>query len=195
MENTRVTNETIEKYFNCLVDLKNILSYTDRISMDNFCAKNNLSKSLPQILKKGGIIKCNAKGRYSQWEWTSIEPTRQMALKCVQMLGEYNPPRKKNTVKISYAAKKFNVTERTIQLWCNAENVNKIGNEYQLTKDLLDKWLLEKGEIVKEKIETRGGSRQNSGRKTKEVELQSIIKNKNVKINLFWGLFSFNFNL
>ena len=95
MENNRVSPETIDKYYDCLVELKNLLSYTSRISLDGFCKRKNLSKSFSQVLSKGGIIKCTVKGKYSEWEWTSIDPTKQMALKAIQMLSEYNPPRKR----------------------------------------------------------------------------------------------------
>jgi hypothetical protein len=145
MENNRVSTETIEKYYDCLVELKNLLSYTSRISLDDFCKRKNLSKSVPQVLSKGGIIKCITKGRYSEWQWTSIDPTKQMALKTIQMLGEYNPPRKKQP--------------------------------------------------IKKHVETRGGARPNSGRKTKQQEVQNILENKKIKVVLFWGLFTFYFNV
>jgi hypothetical protein len=87
--------ESIEKYYNCLVELHKVLNYTNRISLDDFCIKNNISKNLPRVLQKVGIIKYTLRGKYSQWEWTSIEPTKQMAVKSIQMLGIMNPPRKK----------------------------------------------------------------------------------------------------
>tara|TARA_R110000782_G_scaffold36199_1_gene86251 strand:- start:10 stop:459 length:450 start_codon:yes stop_codon:yes gene_type:complete len=93
MEKNRVKEASIQKYFNALVDLKNVLSYTNRISLNHFCEKNQLSKNLPRVLQKGGIIKCIVKGKYSQWEWTTIEPNKHMAVKSIQMLGILNPPR------------------------------------------------------------------------------------------------------
>lgn len=145
MENNRVSVETIEKYFNCLVELKKILSYTSRISLDDFCKRNNLSKSMPQVLSKGGIIKCKSKGRYSEWEWTTIEPTKQMALKTIQMLGDYNPPRK--------------------------------------NKPIIDG------------RKNNGGKRLNAGRKPKISETKESENNKTIKFVLFWGLFTFYFNI
>jgi hypothetical protein len=94
MTDSRVSQESVEKYYNALVELNNVLKYTTIISLNSFCIKNNLSKNLPSVLKKGGIVKCITKGKYSEWEWISIEPNRQMANKSVQMLGELNPPRK-----------------------------------------------------------------------------------------------------
>ena len=98
MEN-RVKEISIEKYYDALIELKKVLNYTNRISLDDFCTKNHLSKNLPRVLQKGGVIKCITKGKYSQWEWTTIEPTKQMAVKSIQMLGLMNPPRKKSKEK------------------------------------------------------------------------------------------------
>ena len=104
----QVKELSIEKYYNALVDLKNVLSYTNRISLDDFCAKNQLSKNLPRVLQKGGIIKCITKGKYSQWEWTTIEPTKHMAVKAIQMLGASNPPRKPQQKRIVTDGRKLN---------------------------------------------------------------------------------------
>jgi hypothetical protein len=40
------------------------------------------------------ICICITKGKYSEWTWNTIEPTKQMAVKSIQMLGQLNPPRK-----------------------------------------------------------------------------------------------------
>ena len=103
-----VSQTSIDKYYNALIELRNILSYTNRISLNDFCGKKQLSKNLPRVLQKGGIIKCNLKGKYSEWEWTTIEPTKQMAFKSIQMLGELNPPRKIQTIKTKIDNRKSN---------------------------------------------------------------------------------------
>lgn len=97
METNRIKEETIEKYYNALLELRNVLKYTNRISLDEFSVKNNLSKSLSKVLQKGGIIKCLKRGKYSEWEWTTIEPTTHMAVKTIQLLGANNQPRKRKT--------------------------------------------------------------------------------------------------
>lgn len=97
----KVKEETIIKYYNALVDLKNILTYTNRISLDGFCEKNHISKNLSRVLQKGGIIKCNTKGRYSEWEWTTVEPSKHMAVKAIQMLGIENPIRQPKQFKVN----------------------------------------------------------------------------------------------
>lgn len=97
--NNRVKEVSIEKYYNALTDLNRVLSETDRMSMDAFCATKSISKNLPKVLQKAGIIKCKRKGKYSLWEWTSIEPTKHMAVKCIQKLGDFNPPKQTDITK------------------------------------------------------------------------------------------------
>ena len=91
---TQATNENILKYYAILKDLHKLLGYTKRISMLSFSAKNKVSKNLSTVLSQGKIIKCITKGRGSEWEWISIEPTREMAIKVLQELGKLNPERK-----------------------------------------------------------------------------------------------------
>ena len=91
---TRATEETIKKYFIALNLLHSILKNTKNISMMKFSETNQLSKGLSTVLSKGGIIRNTKKGRYGEWEWISIYPTREMAIKTIKMLSEINPERK-----------------------------------------------------------------------------------------------------
>ena len=97
---TRATEQNILKYLQVLRDLKLILDNTSRLSMYEFSKKNKVTKSLSTVLQKGGVIKLTSKGRYTQWEWTSIEPNRSMAIKTLQELAKFNKPRKKQIKKI-----------------------------------------------------------------------------------------------
>ena len=97
---TRATEQNILTYLQVLRDLKLILDNTSRLSMYEFSKKNKVTKSLSTVLQKGGIIKLTNKGRYTQWEWTSIEPNRNMAIKTLQELAKLNKPRKKQLKKI-----------------------------------------------------------------------------------------------
>ena len=96
---TRATEKNILKYLQVLKDLKLILDNTPYLSMLNFSEKHKVTKNLSTVLQKGGIIKLTKKGRYSQWQWTSIEPNKQMAIKTLQELSKLNPPRKKQPKK------------------------------------------------------------------------------------------------
>ena len=97
---TRATEQNILKYLQVLRDLKLILDNTSRLSMYEFSKKNKVTKSLSTVLQKGGVIKLTSKGRYTQWEWTSIEPNRNMAIKTLQELAKLNKPREKQLKKI-----------------------------------------------------------------------------------------------
>jgi len=97
---TRATEQNILKYLQVLRDLKLILDNTSRLSMFEFSKKYQVTKNLSTVLQKGGIIKLINKGRYTQWEWTSIEPNRNMAIKTLQELAKFNKPRKKQIKKI-----------------------------------------------------------------------------------------------
>lgn len=80
--------ETDEKYLKVLKELHNVLSYTNRISMNGFCDKNKISKMIPQVLQKGGVIKCTKKGKSSEWVWESIPPNMSMVNEMKRRLNE-----------------------------------------------------------------------------------------------------------
>ena len=90
---TNATEENIVKYFSALKKLEETLDLTSRISMMKFSENNNLSKNLSTVLRKGKVIKCLKKGRFSEWEWITIKPTREMAIKTLIELGKENPER------------------------------------------------------------------------------------------------------
>lgn len=94
---TRATEENIVKYYNVLNDLHLILQNTSRISMLDFSVKNKITKNLSNVLQKGGVIKKIKAGRYPEWEWVSIKPTREMAIKVLQELAKFNPDRKEKS--------------------------------------------------------------------------------------------------
>ena len=43
-------------------------------------------------------------------------------------------------IPIAEISKEFKKDVRTIQLWCAKEGVKKIGNEYQITQEIVDRW-------------------------------------------------------
>ena len=131
MENNRINESTIEKYYNCLLELRNLLTYTKKISMNTFCQKNKVSKSFAQVLAKGGVIKCTTRGKYSEWEWTTIEPNKQMAAKALKMLNEYHTqrnPRVKKGLKEEIKNKldsKNNTTNPNLNYVISKDNTKK----------------------------------------------------------------------
>lgn len=95
MEDTRATEENIVKYYNVLKSLYAILQDTNVISMNTFSVNHNVSKNISTILQSGGIIKLKSKGRYAEWEWIGIEPTREMSIKVLKEFVKFNPARKR----------------------------------------------------------------------------------------------------
>ena len=89
--------ETILKYFEIIKRLHEILKYTNKISMFEFCKKNNVSKHFTTALQKGGIIKnSGGKAGSRDWEWnTTIPPTREMAIRTIEEFDKLNEGRTK----------------------------------------------------------------------------------------------------
>ena len=94
VESTQALDKNIVKYHDALEKLHIILSATNRISMMKFSEDNKLSKSLSTILSRGGVIVCVKKGKFSEWKWNTIPPSRQMAVKVLKELSSVNPERK-----------------------------------------------------------------------------------------------------
>lgn len=92
---TRARKENIDKYEAVLKILFHRLRYDKQLSMFKFSQEYNVSKNLSTVLSKGGIIKNLKRGRSTQWEWVSIEPNKDMAVKVLTELGKLNPPRKR----------------------------------------------------------------------------------------------------
>ena len=57
MKKGATTEESILKYLQVLKDLKLILDNTSRLSINDFCKKQNVTTNLGVVLRKGGIIK------------------------------------------------------------------------------------------------------------------------------------------
>ena len=68
-------------------------------------------------------------------------------------------------VEISEVANRFGVSKRSVQLWCKADGIKKIGNEYQITTEVVDRWLLKKAQN-----ETRNTPKQISVRKAEKIQ-------------------------
>ena len=110
---TRATEENIVKYFNTLKNLHLILQNTRKISMLDFSINNNVTKNLSTVLQKGGIIQLSKVGRSPEWKWTSIPPTREMAIKVLQELTKLNPPRNKPEPKKQRGGKRDGAGRKT----------------------------------------------------------------------------------
>jgi hypothetical protein len=45
-------------------------------------------------------------------------------------------------IPITDVSKEFKKDVRTIQLWCAKEGITKVGNEYQITNEVVERWKL-----------------------------------------------------
>ena len=61
---------------------------------------------------------------------------------------------------ITKVAEQFGVSKRSVQLWCKAQGIKKIGNEYQITDEILLNW-----KSIKAKTETKDYTKQISVRR------------------------------
>jgi len=84
---------------------------------------------------------------------------------------------------ISQVAEQFGVSKRTIQMWCKAKGIKKIGNEYQITDEVLNNW-----KSIKAKTEAKDYSKQISVRSSAKPSFSRSFVLQIVLI--IWILFS-----
>lgn len=73
-------------------------------------------------------------------------------------------------INIKQVAKDFKVSTRTIQMWSKAEGIKKIGNEYQLTNDIIEAW-----RIDRTKTKTKSTNENDSQAKRKTTSQKATI--------------------
>jgi DNA-binding transcriptional MerR regulator len=84
---------------------------------------------------------------------------------------------------ISQVAEEFGVSKRTIQMWCKAKGIKKIGNEYQITDEVLNNW-----KAIKAKSEAKDYTKQISVRSSAKASFSRSFILQIVLI--IWILFS-----
>lgn len=72
-------------------------------------------------------------------------------------------------ITVKDASQKLNVTTRMIQIRCKKSNVKKIGNQYQITNDILNSWLNADAIKSETKVETKKETSQISHPKQKNI--------------------------
>lgn len=76
----KVNADVSLKYLDALKELKNILGYTKKIGLTDFCLKNGIATKAGKELVAGGILKnLGGKGVSAEYEWDTIEPNLKMA--------------------------------------------------------------------------------------------------------------------
>ena len=100
----RNQEQLILKYFDILKKLKIILDNTSHLSMKSFVSKNKC-QHLSVVLQEGKIIKKISGVSYGEWEWISIEPNRDMAIRTLQKLTSIRDLKTEKIQKIKEAEK------------------------------------------------------------------------------------------
>ena len=72
-------------------------------------------------------------------------------------------------ITVTDASQRLNVTPRMIQIRCKQSNVKKIGNQYQITNDILNSWLNADAIKSETKLETKKETSQISHPKQKNI--------------------------
>lgn len=78
--NSLIKEETIEKYFKALTELKMILEYQPKIGLQPFCVKKGLNKNASVHIMNGGLVKnIGSRGKGAEYVWNTINPNLKMA--------------------------------------------------------------------------------------------------------------------
>jgi hypothetical protein len=87
MNNKR--EETEKKYLQALLSLKNVLEYTDKISLREFARKNSVNTKFANVLVNGGILKHNGlRGSGAKYSWNTIDPNIKMAQEVLNRISK-----------------------------------------------------------------------------------------------------------
>jgi hypothetical protein len=180
MENHIQNQAMVEKYHNALVELRNVLQYTDIIPIVKFCEKNHLNTNTAKILKKMGVLKQISTGRHSKWEWVAVEPNRAMAVRLVHLLQELSSqyhkvpepePKPIQQLEIEHQERIKNVPLET-PVESPVEDLKE--NLHQIVK---------KREVNVNKINGNG-----------KIKVPEVINKKSFSLKLFWGLLDYSKN-
>ena len=76
-----LSNDTINKTLNVLIEIKDKLSYTDDISLGKFMTERGFSGSFGKLIREKAIITSHGKkGPAMLYTWSTKAPDRQMAI-------------------------------------------------------------------------------------------------------------------
>ncbi len=111
-------NETTLKCLNALVELKDLLKYTEKIPLRKFFADKKLNQRIGTVLVNGGIIKnLGSRGLSAKYVWNTIEPNYKMAEEVIKRANEavndYKREKRKKDNKLNPKKKKTKVESVT----------------------------------------------------------------------------------
>lgn len=82
----RIQDKTIDKAFNYLEELHHVLTITDVVNLQKLSTVHKVSKNYGTLLMKNNLL---IKTKNGAMRWTTIEPTREMAIELVRRSNEY----------------------------------------------------------------------------------------------------------
>ena len=82
----RIQDKTIDKAFNYLEELHHVLTITDVVNLQKLSTVHKVSKNYGTLLMKNNLL---IKTKNGAMRWTTIEPTREMAIELVKRSNEY----------------------------------------------------------------------------------------------------------
>ena len=86
---------------------------------------------------------------------------------------------------ITEVSKEFKKDVRTIQMWCAKEGISKIGNEYQITNEVVERW-----KLTRTGAKTKPKPKPISTPETKTKQPENSPKFRTLKISLLSILFT-----
>lgn len=88
-------------------------------------------------------------------------------------------------IPITDVSKEFKKDVRTIQMWCAKEGISKIGNEYQITSEVVERW-----KLTRTGMKSKPKPKPISNPETKTKQVENSPKFRTLKISLLSILFT-----
>ena len=109
----RIQDKTIDKAFNYLEELHHVLTITDVVNLQKLSSVHKVSNNYGTLLLKNNLL---VKTKGGAMRWSTIEPTREMAIELVRRSNEYQrnlkykKEEKKEQVAIDFTKKEISKT-------------------------------------------------------------------------------------
>ena len=197
-------------YFLALKELRNILKYTESVSLVKISKEFKLPTTFSKILIEGKIVKKISELNNGRYTWNTIEPNLSMAKRvkeeCANVYKSY-VEEYKNTNKVSVNQKEV----RAGKNWNNKEDAYIVKNRGNLSYDVMSEKLGRTKESIKSRLKILKAKSKPIKKEIKPTTLKRVIKAKEVidksrekvvtcspfevkqtkSISILWGLFKY----
>ena len=129
----RIQDKTIDKAFNYLEELHHVLTITDSVNLTKLSTVHKVSRNYGTLLLKNNLL---VKTKSGAMRWSTIEPSREMAIELVRRANEYsiNSIAKRNENKEQVA---MNFTKKEISKTVSSAKEKQIKKTFNLFWGLL----------------------------------------------------------